>query len=191
MRKLHGKGTDRVLAFLFGLLNILLIFLFAISDDFLHWAFTRHQNQWSWYIRPFFLIPFCFSAYRHSFAGMLASVFLLFTSMFWFPEPDNIDPDVRMFLQFEINWLKSPWGAGKIFSLFLIPLSFTMLAVAFWKRSFPFGLAVLAFMALGKIAWSVWEGGSFGKSVIVPATAGLVVTSLLIYYAWRRVNSNG
>jgi len=57
----------------------------------------------------------------------------------------------------------------------LIPASLSALAVAFWKRSLLVGMSVMIFIALAKITWSVVFGGEAGKSVLVPAMAGLVI----------------
>ena len=56
------------------------------------WAWARHHNVLSWYIRPVFFLPFCFFAYRRSWAGILATLVALATSMAWFPAPTNPDP---------------------------------------------------------------------------------------------------
>ena len=42
--------------------------------DFLNWAWARHHNPLSWYIRPLFILPFCYFAYRKSVRGMVATV---------------------------------------------------------------------------------------------------------------------
>jgi hypothetical protein len=31
-------------------------------NDFLSWVWARHHNELSWYVRPLFLLPFCFFA---------------------------------------------------------------------------------------------------------------------------------
>ena len=36
------------------------------NDEFTAWAWERHHNILSWYIRPLFLLPFCYFAYRRS-----------------------------------------------------------------------------------------------------------------------------
>ncbi len=51
------------------------------------WAWERHHNVLSWYIRPLFLLPFCFFAYRRSVLGIVLTLVALATSMAWFPAP--------------------------------------------------------------------------------------------------------
>ena len=38
--------------------------------DFLNWAWARHHNPLSWYIRPLFVLPFCYFAYKRSVWGV-------------------------------------------------------------------------------------------------------------------------
>ncbi|MEQ1669843.1 MAG: hypothetical protein ABL893_03200, partial [Hyphomicrobium sp.] len=59
---------------------------------FAEWTWARHHNPWSWYIRPLFLVPYCYFAWRRNLPGMLATILALATSMFWFPAPINPDP---------------------------------------------------------------------------------------------------
>ena len=33
------------------------------TDEFVAWAWARHHNILSWYVRPLFILPFCFFAY--------------------------------------------------------------------------------------------------------------------------------
>lgn len=35
-------------------------------EGFLEWAWARHHDVLSWYVRPLFIIPFCCFAYRRS-----------------------------------------------------------------------------------------------------------------------------
>ena len=37
-----------------------------LLGDFLNWAWARHANPLSWYIRPLFIVPFCVFAYKKS-----------------------------------------------------------------------------------------------------------------------------
>ena len=36
------------------------------TNEFVAWAWARHHNVLSWYVRPLFLLPFCYFAYRRS-----------------------------------------------------------------------------------------------------------------------------
>ena len=47
----------RWLSILFFLLTLLFIGLLIGNVEFQAWAFTRHQNQLSWYIRPILILP--------------------------------------------------------------------------------------------------------------------------------------
>lgn len=58
METLNLRKYDKPIALIFGFLTLLLI-LALTNHEFLSWAFARHQNLLSWYIRPIFLIPFC------------------------------------------------------------------------------------------------------------------------------------
>lgn len=68
-------------------------------NDFLAWAWARHHNILSWYIRPMFIIPFIYFAYKRSWKGMIVTILALLTSMFWFPAPAVVDPMVSQFLE--------------------------------------------------------------------------------------------
>ena len=56
--------THLMLALCFGLLTLCFIAAMILNHTFFEWVFERHQNQWSWYIRPLFVIPFCYFAYK-------------------------------------------------------------------------------------------------------------------------------
>jgi hypothetical protein len=58
------REYDKHLGALFLILTMLLIILAITNKNFFDWAYARHQNQLSWYIRPLFIIPFCFFAYK-------------------------------------------------------------------------------------------------------------------------------
>jgi len=44
------------------------------------WAWQRHHNVLSWYVRPLFLLPYCWFAYRRSVVGIAATLVTLVTS---------------------------------------------------------------------------------------------------------------
>lgn len=169
-----SKKLDSWGGLLFALLTLLFVTLMT-REDFFEWAFRRHQNLWSWYLRPLFLIPFCIAAYRRSFTGVFLSVFAMLTSMFWFPQPAQVSSQVQEFLAFERNYLTSDWDAMKITLAATVPISLSLLALAFWIRSLWMGIAVIVLMAVGKVLWSVAEAGESGWAIIVPAVLGLLV----------------
>lgn len=111
----------------------------ALFPTFFEWAFKRHQNQWSWYLRPLFLIPACYFAYRRSLMGIAATAFFLLTSMFWFPEPESVDENVREFLAMEMDYLRSPWDLGKIVFTLLVPSRSARSSLRFGSGAFERG----------------------------------------------------
>lgn len=158
-------------------------------NDFLTWAWARHHNILSWYIRPLFLVPFIYFAYRRSWKGMILTVVALATSMFWFPAPAAVDPMVEQFLAAEHNYLTGAWTIQKILLTLVVPAFFILLGLAFWKRSWWWGVAVINLAALGKIVWSVAEGGQSGWAVLVPAVIGLVICNLAVYLGVKYIHS--
>ena len=184
-----SKRYDKLLALVFGALTIILIVLAFTNRAFFDWAYERHQNQLSWYIRPLFLIPFCYFAYRRSWTGIMGTLFVLLTSMFWFPKPAVVNEQVKQFLEMEKEYLSGGWGMTKILISLLVPVSLTVLAAAFWKRNLWFGLSVMALIAVAKMIWSIAYGGEAGRSVLLPAVVGLVVCTGLIYLSYKRLHS--
>jgi hypothetical protein len=156
-----------------------------LLNEFLTWAWMRHHNVLSWYIRPLFIIPFVFFAYRQSWKGMLITILALATSMFWFPAPQVVEPAVAQFLDAERQFILGPFTVQKAFAWLMVPLFFGLLALAFWKRSWWWGLAVINLAALGKVAWSVAAGGSAGWAVLVPALIGMLVCDLAVWAGVR------
>lgn len=181
------KQYDKIIALIFGGLTLVFLILAFTNKSFFDWAYERHQNQLSWYLRPLFLIPFCYFAYKKSMAGISGTIFFLLTSMFWFPKPDTVSENVRQFLEMEKQYLGGNWGAGKILMTLLVPTSLTALGAAFWKRSLWFGLSVIVFIAVAKMSWSVAFGGETGKSIFIPAILGLIICVVLIYLGFRKL----
>lgn len=181
------KRYDKILALLFALGTIIFIVLAFTNNIFFNWAYERHQNQLSWYIRPLFLVPFCYFAYKRSWAGISLTVFLILTSMFWFPKPEIVSNQVKEFLKMEMDYLLGDWGLTKSLITLLVPISLITLTVAFWKRNLYFGISVMVFIAVAKMAWSVAFGGEAGKSIFIPAIVGLVICIVLIYFGFRKI----
>jgi hypothetical protein len=157
-------------------------------DEFAAWAWARHHNELSWYIRPLFLLPFCYFAYKRSLSGIILTLVALATSMFWFPAPERGDPRAAEFLEVEREYLTGDWTLWKVLLGLLVPISFAALAVAFWKRSLVWGLAVINAMVLVKIVWSFYFGDASGGLVLLPsALVGLAICDAVILYVVRRM----
>lgn len=160
------------------------------TSEFWGWAWERHQNILSWYIRPLFLIPFIYFAYKRSLLGIVGTLAALATSMFWFPAPTQPDPRVVEFLRMEQEYLMGTWTPWKALLGTLVPMSLTALALAFWQRSFAWGLIVLNAIALTKTLWSLVFGGvAGGMAVLVPALVGLLICDLIVVVTWRRLRT--
>ncbi len=161
--------------------------LTELLDEFLSWAWARHHNILSWYIRPLFLLPLAYFSYRRSLSGIALTVVALATSMFWFPAPERVDPRVEEFLAFEREWLTGEWTLAKVLITSVVPLSLTAFCLAFWKRSLLWGLIIINAMALTKVLWGVVSGEGSGWVMLVPALAGLLVCNAVVLYAAHRL----
>ncbi|MBM1108206.1 hypothetical protein JQC67_18785 [Aurantibacter crassamenti] len=184
---MKSRNYDLLVGGIFLILTITFIVISMTNEPFFDWVFERHHNQWSRYLRPLFLLPFCYFAYKKSFAGMMVSIFALFTSMFWFPKPEIVSKSVIDFLEFEKEYLYGEWNLSKQLLTLTIPISFIALGLAFWKRSVILGIAVVVLMATGKMVWSIQNAGESGKSILIPAILGLLICCGLIFYGFKRL----
>ena len=116
----------------------------------------------------------------------MVSIFSLFTSMFWFPVPATVSPEIIEFLSFEQEYLKGSWDASKIFIQLSVPLFFIALIFAAWRRSWKYVLVVMTAAAVLKMLWSAIFAGDSGLSIIKPAITGLVVCIGVVYYIMRK-----
>ena len=118
------KRTDVALAV--GMLATVLLAWVALAatgslDGFLSWAWERHHNVLSWYIRPLFILPLIYFSYRLSLSGIVLTLVALMSSIFWFPAPEQADPMVEEFLAFEREWLTGEWPLAKVLMTSLAP----------------------------------------------------------------------
>jgi hypothetical protein len=157
--------------------------------DFGDWAFDRHANPLSWYIRPLFLLPLAWFAYRRSGWGIAGTLIALATSIFWFPAPAQPDPRIVEFLDFEREWLTGNWDGQKFLMSALAPLSLGAFCLAFWKRSVVWGLVILNLMAGGKLLWGVVSGVGTGWAMTAPALLGLVIGNVAFLWGLRRLRN--
>ena len=185
------KRTDVTLSVVTLALVIFAVAALAATrtlDEFAAWAWARHHNELSWYIRPLFLLPFCYFAYKRSLFGITLTVVALATSMFWFPAPQHADPRAAEFLAVEKEYLTGDWALWKILLGLIVPASFAALGVAFWKRSVVWGLAVINAMVVLKVVWSFYFGEASGGLTLLPsALAGLAACDAVILYFVRRM----
>lgn len=170
-----SKKIDLLIGMLFALATIVFIVLFLTNEPFFNWAFARHHNILSWYIRPLFIIPMVFFAFKKSWTGIFASIFALFTSMFWFPVPATNNPQVIEFLAFEMDYLQSTWTPAKIIMSLSVPLFFIILLTAAWQRNWKWLLGVIIGAAVLKSLWSIAFSGEAGMSILKPALLGLII----------------
>jgi hypothetical protein len=186
-----SKKLDYILGTLFAAATVIFIVVFLTNEAFFNWAFARHHNVLSWYIRPLFIIPIIIFAFRKSLTGIFASIFALFTSMFWFPAPKTSSPQVMQFLAYEMEYLKGVWTAPKIVMTLAVPIFFIALILAAWKRNWKILIGVVAAAAVLKMVWSVVFSGEAGLSIIKPAIIGLIICigGILLYKKRKSVKN--
>lgn len=160
--------------------------------DFLQWAWERHHNPLSWYIRPLFVLPFCYFAYKKNGWGVFLTIVAVLSSMFWFPAPESPDARAEAFLEVERQYITGNWTTAKVAMTALVPIWFAVLAWAFWRRSWLVGLWVINLGALLKVVWSFYFGGSTAWSIIPPVLLGaLIVNGVGVYLYLRAKRRSG
>ena len=157
--------------------------------DFWTWAWARHHNPLSWYIRPLFVLPFCYFAYRKSVGGLVLTVVGVLSSMFWFPAPSDVDPRAAAFLAMEQQYVTGGWTWTKTFMTLLVPIWFVLLAGAFWRKSWIVGIWVINVGAALKVVWSFYFGGGSAWSIIAPVAVGALVCNGVLAVLLRRRRS--
>ena len=153
--------------------------------EFLNWAWARHANPLGWYIRPLFILPFCYFAYKKSVWGMILTVLAVTSSMFWFPTPATPAPRAAAFLAAERQYVAGPRTVGKLALTALVPLWFVALALAFRRRSWLGGAIVIGAGTLLKVAWSFRIAGDSAWAIVPPVAAGTTVCAVALLFAYR------
>jgi hypothetical protein len=184
--KAKNQKADFIIGMLFAALTVIAILLFFTNDSFFKWAFDRHHNVLSWYIRPLFIVPIVYFAFKKSWTGIMASIFCLFTSMFWFPAPESVSDKVVGFLNFEQEYLKGSWDISKIIVQLAVPAFFAALIYTAWHRSIKALIGVIIASAVLKVVWSALFAGADGLSIIKPAVSGVVICIAAVFYYKRR-----
>jgi hypothetical protein len=185
------RRTDVILSV--GTLALILIAVGALAatgtlDEVGAWAWERHHNILSWYIRPLFFLPFCYFAYKRSLFGMVLTLVALATSMFWFPAPETTSPAVVEMLAAEEAYFAADWTLWKVLLALIVPISFAALGLAFWKRSLVWGLAVINGAILIKTGWTFVISTEAGAMSHLPAAVlGLALLNAVILYVRYRM----
>ena len=180
------KTIDKIGGLVFSILCIVIIYIFFANNAFFEWAFARHHNTLSWYIRPLFIIPIVVGAFRKSYTIIFASIFCLFTSMFWFPKPVQTDESVAGFLNFEKTYLSSGWSVDKIFVLIAVVLFFVFLVYTTWNRRWKWLLWIIVVSAILKVIHSVIFSGKDGMSIVKPAVLGLIICVTVVCLFFKK-----
>ena len=156
---------------------------------FLEWAWARHHNILSWYVRPLFILPYCYFAYKRK-LGLLVVTLLAFpTTLFWFPAPEVASETVIQYLNWEREFLLHGSLSQRLLLFTLVVVFLWLLALAFWKRSILLGVLVLNIGTCFKIIWSIFFSGAVGYASILPSIVTLIVCNSAVYWFWRRSNA--
>ena len=166
---------SRIIALIFLALSIAFVEQALTNYAFQNWLFARHHNVLSWYIRPLLLIPIMLAAWWRSWAGLMAGIFALLTSMVWFPAPAVADANVAHFLADEVVFLRGGWTLQTGLYTLAVLAYFALLLGAAWQRSGKGLAAVLAAAAVGKVAFSLMGSGASARTLIAPALLGLAI----------------
>jgi hypothetical protein len=157
--------------------------------DVASWSWARHHNILSWYVRPLFLLPFCFFAYRR---GLVASRSRSSrSSRRWRGSGARAAGpggcrDAAGGARLPV-WA---WTVGKIVIALLVPVVFGGIAVALWRRSIGWALVVINGAVLFKVAWTYFfDAEGAGADAHLPAALvglSIVDVALVLAIRWLR-----
>ncbi|HMN36383.1 MAG TPA: hypothetical protein PKD49_01550 [Hyphomicrobium sp.] len=128
--------------------------MFVSLPDIAQWAWARHHNILSWYIRPVVLVPMGYFAWRRSLPGIAFAFLALLSSMAWFPPPAASDPRIVALLAAEKDYLLGPWPWWKFAIALFGAGSLLAMCAAFWLRSWKLALVVINLIMVAKITWT-------------------------------------
>lgn len=150
------------------------------------WIWNRHQNQFSWYSRPLFIVPACYYAYRKKLWHIIGFMLLLFASLFWFPSPDLVSESVANYLEWEKELFLTNDSSLPLILLSLAVLGFLFaLFYAFWKRNPWYGLLLVNVGTIIKIIVSIGFGKEVGMAAIVPSISSIGIINIVAFIFWK------
>ncbi|NRD90693.1 hypothetical protein C8024_16430 [Sphingopyxis sp. BSNA05] len=195
MTKTISAKIDLVLLWIIGVILAYSAIIFASAylsgADMGAWVWDRHQNLFSWYSRPLFIIPAAYYAYRRKVWHVLGFMLLLATSLFWFAAPEATDPAIREYLQWEADLFFSNESKLPLLGLIVAVLIFLfLLFYAFWQRNPWLGLLVINAGTVLKIIVSLAFGEGTGAAAVLPSLSSLLVINLFAYLLWRRLRKS-
>ncbi|VWX59710.1 hypothetical protein [Sphingorhabdus sp. 109] len=173
MTKTTSAKIDVVLLWIIGVILVYSAIIFTSAffsgADMGAWVWDRHQNLFSWYSRPLFIIPAAYYAYRRKIWHVLGFMLLLATSLFWFAAPASTDPAIREYLQWEADLFFSNKSKLPLLGLIVAVLIFLFsLFYAFWQRNPWLGLLVINAGTVLKIIVSLALGEGTGAAAVLP-----------------------
>lgn len=154
--------------------------------QWLEWAWARHHNPLSWYIRPFFVLLFCYFSWKRSWVGVVIVILATISSIAWFPAPQALDPTIEGYLAAELRWLSDPVLAATM--IVMVVGTLWLLAASLWTRRWLYAIVLLNAMPIAKVVFSVMLDREAGWASLWPALATLIVCDLAIaaVYVYRK-----
>lgn len=152
--------------------------------DLADWAWSRHHNEWSWYIRPFIILGFCAAAWMRNRLGVILIGLSFPIGAIMFPAPQTPKPYVVDFLMKEREMLEGLSLFGWALFAGATVLFLWLLAATLWKRSFWFGIAVANLGGVIKLTVSVFLWAEIGNTAILPTVVTAGVFNVCAIAAW-------
>lgn len=194
MQKKHIHKIDKIVSWAVAITLIYSFFIlvkaYLSGEEIGPWIWNRHQNLFSWYSRPLFIIPACYYAYRHKIWLSISMILLIFTSLFWFEAPQNIPESVSNYLEWEKQlFLINESIFPLVFLIIAVVIFLFSLFYAFWKRNLWYGVIVLNCGTILKIIVSLVAGGELGKGSIVPSISSILLINITAFLVWKFVKN--
>ena len=149
------------------------------------WAWARHHNELSWYIRPLIMLAFCAAAWWRNLIGVIGLALFFPLSAVVFPAPATPKAYVVDFLAKERAMLDALTPLGWLVFVGAVVVFLWLLAAAFWKHSFWYGLAVANLGGATKLFVSIFLWNDIGNTAILPTLTTAFVFNCAAIMMWR------